>query len=331
MQNLFTDILNIDSTSGKENALADFICENYMPEGAGLKIYRTNEGRKNLLFHWGKPVITFCTHIDTVPPYIPPKIEDDVIYGRGSCDAKGQIACMYQVCNELFNSGEKDFALLLLAGEEDGSKGAKAVNDKITDCKFVIIGEPTENKQIEASKGTLLVKVKAKGRSCHSGYPEIGESASEKLIFFLHRIKMFSFPNGDSLGHTTFNISDLSSDSAMNVLPMEASCKLYFRTTRTSHDQIEGLLKSLAGDLVEIEVSHGDKPFEFYTVDGLETSTASFGTDAPSLTNLGKKILYGPGSILSAHNKDEHIKTDDMKRAVKDLHYIYHKISGEVN
>jgi acetylornithine deacetylase len=331
MPNFFTDILWIDSTSGKENVLADFICENYMPDGAALKIYRTSEGRKNLLFHWGDPTITFCSHLDTVPPYIPPKIENDVIYGRGSCDAKGQIACMYDVCSDLYSKGKKDFALLLLAGEEDGSKGAKAVNDKIKDCEFIIIGEPTENKLIEATKGTLLFNVNAKGRSCHSGYPEIGESAADKLIIFLQRIREFSFPNGDSLGKTTFNISGLQSGNAMNVLPEEASCRLYFRTTRTSHDAIEDLLRSLSGNLVEIEKCHGDRPFEFFTIDGIEKGTASFGTDAPSLSNFGKKILYGPGSILTAHNEDEHIKKDDMKKAVKDLHLIYEKISKEIN
>jgi acetylornithine deacetylase len=168
------DILKIDSTSGNENSVADHLINEYKPEGSVLDVIDIENGKKNLFYKWGEPEIIFCSHFDTVPPYIPPSLSEcgDIIKGRGSCDAKGQIAVMAEVCEKLFESGETNFGLLMLAGEEVGSYGAIAANKVIKGCKYVIVGEPTENKLIRASKGNILVEFIFNGRSCHSGYPK---------------------------------------------------------------------------------------------------------------------------------------------------------------
>jgi acetylornithine deacetylase len=332
MLRFFRDILEIESTSGTENTLAEFIAGKYTPEGAELERHETPEGRINLYFKWGDPDIIFCSHLDTVPPYIPPRFENGKAYGRGTCDAKGQLAVLYETCRQLYSEGKTNFGLLMAAGEEDGSKGAKASNKIIKGCRYVIIGEPTENKLIKASKGTKLCDVRVKGRSCHSGYPEQGDNAALRLIEFLHKVSEAAktkFAEDRELGKTTYNIGMLRSDNAFNVISVNAECRLYFRTTPETHDKIEGMLREIADENTEMRFTHGDAPMKFHTVPGFETDVVSYGTDAPSLSNLGKRMLYGPGSILNAHTEGEFIKTEDMKKAVEDLKKIFGLIREE--
>lgn len=322
-------ILNIDSTSGNENALALYFKENYHPPGAELELQETNNKRLNLFYKWGQPRVIFCTHFDTVPPYIPPRFEKDIIYGRGSCDAKGQIAYMYEAACRLYNEGADNFGLLLLAGEEDGSHGAKRANELIRGCEFVIIGEPTNNKLIKASKGTLLAKVSFSGESCHSGYSHCGDNAIDRMLTFFDRLSRVRFLYDEVLGETTYNLGQLHSHNAHNVVSDNASVNIFFRTTHKSHDLISNILRGLADEKTEIEFSSNDRPLDFLTLPGFETGIVSYGTDAPSLTNLGERLLYGPGSILNAHTQCEHILIKDLFRAVDDIKDIYHILSAK--
>lgn len=323
-------ILEIDSTSGKEEFAADYIAQNFKPAAADMEIQNIPNGKKNVFFKWGNPKIIFCSHIDTVPPYIPPSSDNVIISGRGACDAKGQIAAMYEACIQLEREGKNNFGLLILAGEEVGSYGAITANKLIAGCEYVVVGEPTENKMIEAGKGNLLVEVTIKGKSCHSGYPEHGDNAIERMRLLLNRLAELNFPIDDVLGNTTYNVGMLSSENAHNVVSDSVSFKIFFRTTFVTHDGIADILKSIADENTKFKIAYGDRPVKFHTLDGFEKGIVSYGSDAPELYNLGKRLLYGPGSILVAHTDKEHIKIADLELAVKDFKNMYYKLEKEL-
>ncbi|MDP3453761.1 MAG: M20/M25/M40 family metallo-hydrolase [Bacteroidales bacterium] len=316
-------LMKIDSTSGKEVELANFIAKNYNTPGATLEIQEVGDGTINLFYKWGIPKIIFCTHLDTVPPYIEPRADNGKIFGRGACDAKGQIITAFNTCKELHQEGESDFGLLLVAGEEIGSKGAKVANNLIKDCRYVIVGEPTENKLIKAGKGIQLYEVNIQGISAHSGYPQFGDDAIERLRIFLDKLSEIKYPVDNLLGTTTYNIGMLSSLNAHNVLPNLVSFKIYFRTTFSSHLLIENSLKRISDDNIQITKVREDKPYRFHYIDGYQSDVVAFACDGPCLNNLGKCLLYGPGSIKVAHTDKEFINISDLEKAVTDLKNIF--------
>lgn len=332
MINRFIDILKIDSTSGSEGELAIFIANTFKTDKCEVEFQVVKPGIFNLLFKWGNPSIIFCTHLDTVPPYFPPLLDGNIVRGRGSCDAKGQIMAMYSACLELEKEGNTGFGLLLLAGEETGSQGAKVANELVKGCKFVIVGEPTQNKMIRAGKGTLLFKVSVSGRSAHSGYPHLGANAVSAGIELLSQLKQFPFPTDDLLGDVTWNTGALSSANAHNVISDMFSFNIYFRTTFETHNVIENILGQLSNDVnalfpgcrIEIEAAGGDAPIRFFTLEGFEYDTVAYGSDAPRLFNLGERLLYGPGSISTAHTLDEHIDINSIELAINNYKRMYY-------
>ena len=316
----------IDSTTGSEYKLVDYLAKNFKPRGAITKIQKITKKQKNLFFKWGKPKIIFCTHLDTVAPYIAPHKKSGVIYGRGACDAKGQIAAMYETCKQLYQEEQNNFGLLLLADEEKKSAGAKAANKLVTGCKYIIIGEPTENKLITAAKGVTLVEVTITGKAAHSGYPEKGKSAVEELRLFLNKLAKIKFPKDRQLGKTTYNVSLLKTPNPLNVIPDKATCKILFRTTFASCDHIQGKIKKIINKNVRLRIIFNNSPMNFFTVPEFKTGVVAFGSDAPHLNKLGKRLLYGPGNILNAHTKTEHIKISDLKKSVKCLKKLYYHL-----
>ncbi len=332
MLNFLSDILKIESTTGNENEVARFIAENYTPKGMTCELQETPEGRLNVFFKIGEPKIVFNSHFDTVPPYIAPTFTDEIIYGRGSCDAKGQLAYLWQATNELIAAGHKDFGLLMVCGEEIGSVGARHANKTLTNTDYVIIGEPTENKLISASKGTHTVLATVKGKNCHSGYPEYGDNAINRTRKFLDRLDNIGFPFDDVMGKTTYNIGLLRSDNAQNVVPDLVTFNLFIRTTFASDPLFKEMLEKIKDEvgqgLITLEYPFNKGPMKFHTVDGFETGVVAFGTDAPSFTNVPNILLYGPGTILVAHTKDEQIKIKDMYRAVEDVKKIFCKLKS---
>ena len=328
MLEFLSDILKIDSTTGKENDLAYFIVNNYTPKGSIAEIQDTDDGRVNIFFKVGTPKIVFNSHLDTVPPYIAPRFEKDIIHGRGSCDAKGQLAYLWQAMNELIAEGEKDFGLLMTFAEETGSQGAKIANELLTETDYIIVGEPTENKLITASKGTNLIKVTIRGKNCHSGYPEHGDNAIDRMRDFLDKLDEINFPIDNEMGKTTHNIGWLKSDNAQNVVPDLVTFNLFIRTTFASHDVFKEMLDGLTDENITLEYPFSKGPMKFHAVEGFETGIVAFGTDAPSFTNVPHKILYGPGTILVAHTEKEHILIKDLYKAVEDVKVIYRKIKG---
>ena len=361
---LFKEMLSVDSTSGRERALADFLVDRFqtdgnkverfdvvsmagdVPEGSGIP--------QNLLFSWGKPKVVFCTHLDTVPPYIAPEFGDDgKVRGRGTCDAKGQIFAMWEACKALADRGYDGFGLLLLAGEETGSYGAKAFREQHPGAEWVIVGEPTDNCMASAAKGTKSFEVTFTGKAFHSGYPQFGVSAVELFNDFVNALRSIRFPLDETLGETTWNIGRLSSDNPQNILSDKLTCRVYFRTTFESDEMVCNIMKNIAGkdaklrfgrprvqdgsDVVAKDVAPwqkamsvqpfgGDSPSRFDVMDGFDAKPVAFGSDAPQLTNFPHKILCGPGSILVAHRDDEHILLKDIETAVDNYINIFETI-----
>ena len=313
--NLFEDILGFDSTSGKERPLAEFLAKRL--KAPKVETFEVGDGTLNLLLSWGKPRVAFCTHMDTVPPYIAPTVGESVVRGRGACDAKGQIIALYTACCELAAAGREGFGLLLLSGEETGSWGAKAFAKLPFKADLLVIGEPTENKMISASKGTKAYELVFKGEAFHSGYPQFGSSAVEKFVDFVNALRTKHFPFDDVLGDTTYNIGKLVSDNPQNILSPELQCRLYFRTTFASDGPVHEWMMTEVSKVAGVRFIGGDVPASYLTFDGFPAGPASFGTDAPHLLNFRRKIICGPGSIRHAHRDDEHVLTADLEQAVK--------------
>ncbi len=276
---LFIEMLQIDSTSGRERGLADFLAERLLTPKCRLERFDVESMRsdvpdgcgcpQNLLFSWGEPRIIFCSHLDTVPPYITPSFSgttldvppvltdgdsigltegDSIVFrGRGTCDAKGQIFAMYEACLELERRGYEGFGLLLLSGEETGSYGAKAFRDAHPGAEWVVVGEPTDNHMASAAKGTKSFEVTFTGEAFHSGYPQYGSSAVLMFNDFVNALRSIGFPQDPVLGETTWNIGKLSSDNPQNILSDNLTCRVYFRTTFESDEMVCNIMKNIAG------------------------------------------------------------------------------------
>ena len=320
----FQELLSIDSTSGKERKVAEWLAERLpgmfpaanRPE---LRAEEVGDGTLNLLLTWGAPRIVFCSHLDTVPPYIEPSFADEVIKGRGSCDAKGQVFAIVEACKRLAEEGKTDFGMLLLAGEETGSWGAKAFAKTDFKAEYLVVGEPTDNCMVSASKGTKSFDLKFTGEPFHD------------------------FGMDPVLGETTWNIGLLHSDNPQNILSPELTCRLYFRTTFVSDEAVQkwmneaptllrdgrsepamtssvipGLTRNLS-----VTPRGGDTPARYWTVEGLPAKSVAFGSDAPHLKNFTHKAICGPGSITVAHRDDECVRVADLATAVEQYIALY--------
>lgn len=316
---LYMDMLRCESTSGTERALAEMLMTRLKREDNTITPMEVGDGTLNLLIEWGTARTLLCTHLDTVPPYIPPHEDGDTFFGRGTCDAKGQIASMWAACCALADKGVKDFGLLLLSGEETGSFGAKAFRTCGREFDCVIVGEPTDNKLVAASKGTKSFALTFQGRSCHSGYPKQGESAVMNMLHFLTELEDYPLPYDEQLGSTTWNVGKLQSDNAQNVLSDSCSLLLYFRTTPLSDTLVTEVVKEFAERFRATVVERGgDTPMEYRIIPGMQTTVVSFGSDAPQLTNCRERMLYGAGSILCAHRDNEHVSRQELEQAAAD-------------
>ncbi len=308
---LFKSILSIDSTSGQEREMAIWLQEHL--EAPSIQSFEVGDGTLNLLLSWGTPKVVFCTHMDTVPPYISPEFGDSVVRGRGSCDAKGQLFSMYHACKALEADGHTNFGLLLLAGEETGSWGAKAFSKTGFKAPYLIVGEPTENKMVSAAKGTLSYDLKFKGEPFHSGYPQYGVSAIDLFNEFYNALKAKDFGEDPVLGDTTWNVGLLKSDNPQNILSGELTCRLYFRTTFVSHEAVQEWMSKVQA---EVTARGGDTPSRYFTLDGFESAPVAFGSDAPHLTGFENKAICGPGTIRVAHRPEEYILKEDIETAI---------------
>ena len=318
---LFRDLLAQDSTSGKERGLAQWLLERL--EAPSVQSFEVGDGTLNLLLSWGRPQVVFCTHMDTVPPYIAPVFDTEEIRGRGSCDAKGQLLALYTACKRLEADGREGFGLLLLSGEETGSLGAKAFSQTGFEAPFLIVGEPTENKMVSAAKGTRSYDLVFRGAAFHSGYPQYGVSAVDRFNDFYNALKAADFGPDPLLGDTTWNIGQLHSDNPQNILSPELRCRLYFRTTFVSDAAVRAWMSRLSSD-ISVTDRGGDAPARYCTLPGFASAPVAFGSDAPHLSGFGRKIICGPGSIRTAHRDDERIRRADMEEAVALYVQMFH-------
>lgn len=311
------ELMETESTSWNEGAAGRWLRDYLAAAGFEVTTQAVTDDRVNVYARLGEPVVTLSSHMDTVPPFIGFTEDEQNIYGRGACDAKGVIAAQVFAAQRLKDEGLTNIGLLYVVGEEDGSDGANVANSIPNSNKFLINGEPTESQQAIATKGALRVVIEAKGRTAHSAYPELGESAIEKLLDILNDIRQTDWPANAELGPTTYNIGTITGGRRPNVVADFAATELMFRTI-TQPDELYGMIVEVVAGRAEIKRGFSLPPIHTHTVKGIDipTSVVRFGTDIPCLTNWGTPMLFGPGSIHDAHTAHEYIRKQDLLNAV---------------
>ncbi|HYJ90153.1 MAG TPA: M20/M25/M40 family metallo-hydrolase [Pyrinomonadaceae bacterium] len=324
-------LMEIPSVSGEEAAIGYFLRDHLQALGWTVEMQAVSENQNNVIAYLNDtPHVWLSTHMDTVPPFIPPTEDDEKIYGRGACDAKGIIAAQITAAEELRKEGVENIGLLYTVEEERASTGAKAANLHPLEakCKYMINGEPTDNDLAIGSKGTFRLNIRTKGKAAHSAYPEEGDSAIEKLLDILDDIRHTKFPNDEFFGDTTVNIGTMEGGAALNVIPPTAEAGLAIRLT-TKKQPIEDALRSIVRDRGEIEILSFSEPVRMLEVDGFNKKVVRFTTDIPHMPNWSKPLLLGPGSILVAHTKDEFVLKKDLENAVSLYIGLVKKLIGE--
>jgi len=277
-------------------------------EGERANVWATSPGAPN-------PPIVFSTHMDTVPPFIPSSEDESKIYGRGCCDAKGIIATQIAAAERLKREGIH-VGLLFLVGEERDSAGAKVANLQANSCKFLINGEPTDNRIAIASKGSLRATITANGVMAHSAYPELGDSAIHKLIEALHRLLEMNLPSDPEIGPCTMNVGVIEGGRAPNVIADQARAQLLYRLVGSA-EPLRNEIEQTVGDLAKVEFTLEIPAIRLRRFEGMPTMVAAFTTDVPALSNWGQPILIGPGSILVAHTEGEYVLKKELHEAVE--------------
>jgi acetylornithine deacetylase len=311
------ELIDLESVSGNEGAVGRFLADYLTGLGFDVTMQQVENDRFNVLGRIGDPLVTLSSHIDTVPPFIPSREDERAIYGRGACDAKGIVAAQVFAAEKLIEGATADFGVLYLVGEEDGSEGAQVANHIPNRNRFLINGEPTEGCQAIATKGALRVVLEASGKTGHAAYPECGESAIEKLLDALNDIRAEEWPQDPKLGSTTCNIGTIAGGRKANVIPDIGSSELMFRTVNHP-DAIYDRIVRIVGNRAEVKRGFSIPPIHLDTVEGMDlpTSVVRFATDIPCLSNWGRALLFGPGSIHDAHTDHEFILKKDLEVAI---------------
>jgi acetylornithine deacetylase len=336
---LTKQLVDIESTTYHEGACGEFIAEFLAGEGWSVErqtveqpeLARTpgaGDGPRFNVYaamHGVTPDVVFSTHFDTVPPFLGPCREDDAfLYGRGVCDAKGILAAQVAAAELLRDEGMR-IGMLFVVGEERDSAGAKVANENPRASRFLINGEPTDNRLALASKGCLRVELYATGKMAHSAYPELGDSAIDKLLAALHDVQALKLPLVEGIGETTMNVGLISGGRAPNVIADKAEAHILVRLVGPAEKIRDAVVRAVDG---RCEVNFSlELPFvQMRALDGFETMVAKFTTDVPSLTNWGEPFLLGPGSIHVAHTPDERIAKRELIEAVD----LYVKLANQL-
>lgn len=323
-------LIDIESITENEERVGEFLFE-YLQTlasryGGSVEKMPVAERRFNILACWGEPTVTFSTHIDTVPPFFASHEDDDYIWGRGACDTKGIISAMIHAVEGLLASGLRNLGLLFVVGEERNSIGAYSASKSPRGSKFLINGEPTENKLALGSKGALRFEIVATGRMAHSAYPELGESAIEKLLDALQRLRKLTLPHDAVLGQSTMNIGTITGGRAPNVIPDAAKAEIFIRlvddgnaTRKAVHAAVDGLAEA-----VEVLCIPAVR---LGSVGGIETTIVSYTTDIPAFGGAwGRPFLCGPGTIHVAHTTEERVPKRQLVEAVR----LYQRIARDL-
>jgi len=305
-------LMAIPSVTGEEREVAEFLSGHLTALGYRVERQNVNGDRFNVFAFAGEGRVMFCTHIDTVPPStVPIREDDDFLYGRGACDTKGIIAAMLEAGDRLRSGGIRNFGYMFLVGEETDSIGAKTANRLKWNSEYVVVGEPTQNQLARAQKGTLMVNLGVVGRAAHSGYPEKGVSAIQNLWIVLKDCENAGWGHDPVLGNGTLNVGVFHGGQAANIVPPQASASIMIRTVE-SRQLVEEKMRQIVGNRATMEIVGASDPLILHVVEGFPTTVVSFGSDAPHLTNTGKRLLIGPGSILDAHTAAEKISKREL-------------------
>ena len=313
---LTRSLVDIDSTTGREAEAGEWLANFLRSRGYTVTEQPVANGRFNVVATLGEnPRVALSTHFDCVPPFFPSREERGLIFGRGSCDAKGILAAQIAAAERLRAAGESRFALLFVVGEERGSDGARVANENAPpDVDFLINGEPTDNRLGLATRGIYRVRLRAQGRAAHSSFPELGESAIDKLLDALMVIRGVQFPDDPLLGRTHYTVGLIDGGVAPNVVSPHASAELSFRTVsdgvpiRSALRVVESLV--ILEDILDVPA------VRLHVLPGFETAVFPYTTDVPMLASWGTPLLIGPGSIHVAHTDEEHIAVDELNASV---------------
>jgi acetylornithine deacetylase len=315
---LARELIDIPSVTGDEFQIGTSLGELLVRLGYRVELQDVADERSNIIATTeGKPRIVLSTHMDTVPPFIASIEDGEFIYGRGSCDAKGIMAAQIAAAEKLRAEGLNEIGLLFTVDEEVASAGAKIANEHplAASCEYLINGEPTDNRLAIGTKGSIQVIIRTDGRAAHSAYPEQGESAIEKLLDVLADIRNIQWPADEVFGETTCNIGVVSGGTRANVIPSEAQATLQIRLAGDS-TAAKRLLEDAIAKRAAVEYKSVHDPVRLLTIDGFDQMLARFTTDIPYLSNWGKALLIGPGSILNAHTDGERIRKTELANAV---------------
>ena len=321
---LTRELVEIESTTYHEGAVGDFLATLLASRGWNVEktpVPQPADGgsgpRWNVYAGTGEGAsdLVFSTHMDTVPPYIPFREDDEFLYGRGVCDAKGIIAAQIAAAEHLRSAGFR-VGVLFVSGEERDSAGAKVANKMPKGSRYLINGEPTDNRIALATKGALRCSFRATGKMAHSAYPELGESAIHKLIEVMYRVLKLNLPVDEFAGETTLNIGQIHGGYAPNVIADMAEAQVLVRTVCPSQSVRDAIREAAAG-LADVDFTLDLAFVRLKAVEGLPTMVAKFATDIPELTNWGQPLLLGPGSIHVAHTPDERLAKKELLEAVE--------------
>jgi acetylornithine deacetylase len=319
---LTRSLVDIESTTGNEARAASYLFDRLtvIAGASGGRVERIDVegGRFDVLAIWGKPIVTLSTHIDTVPPFYPSREDETHIWGRGACDAKGIIAAMVVSAEKLLATGVRNFALLFVIGEERNSAGAKAAARTPRGSKYLVNGEPTENKLALGSKGVLRYEVIASGRMAHSAYPELGQSAIESLLDVLELFRKVPLPADSVLGASTMNIGTISGGRAPNVIPDAARAEVMIRLVSDPARLRQAFTAAAAKvDRIVLNEVLCIPAVRLERVPGYPTTIVAFASDVPELSPAwGQPLMFGPGSIHVAHTDGERVSKQELLDAV---------------
>ena len=323
---LLRSLCALDSTSGREAELLPVLVPALTARGARVDVRQLAPGRCNVLATWGEPRVLFSTHLDTVPPFLPPRLEGDTLFGRGSCDAKGQMVAQWLAVDRLLAEGRTGFAWLGVAGEETDSIGAAQAHhwaDRLTGCRALINGEPTELKLAAGQRGVENLLLSCAGRAAHGGSPELGHSAILDLLDWLEGMRRLPLMRDPELGPEVWNLGTIQGGSAVNIVADRAEALLNLRTVPGSG--FRAALEALRPAQGELRVVLADPPCRFPDIPGFDRAPMPFGSDVPQLRGLipdGTVVLAGPGSISVAHTEREHLSLADLRAGIELNHKL---------
>jgi acetylornithine deacetylase len=312
---LAAELLAIPSTTRDEGAAVEFVSRWLVARDWNVTVQEVTPGRGNIWASRKGGGVTLSTHLDTVPPYVPPRRADGKLFGRGACDAKGIAAAMLVAADRLVQAGEERVDLLFVVGEERGSDGARMANQLPATSQWLINGEPTESLLASGCKGAQRVIVRTSGREAHSAYAHLGASAITPMLQMLQELQTLPLPVDDILGPSSVNVGLISGGTEANIVPGACEAEMMFRLVGDVKE-IKAVLKPWAKGRADLEFGSHIPAQRFHTVPGFKTAPMAYTSDIPLLGNWGKPLLFGPGSIHVAHTPDEYIEESELRASV---------------